>query len=380
MKRRGTYRITMAGVVVLITEVFTAVAFIAFWFLLFRATQAFRFERPELLKALWVGPVLGIIFILHLLWRDRALARFASTNTLLHAVPGVSTTRMVLRFLCFRHGLGFVIIALAHPQYGTRLEEVRSQGVDIMVAIDVSNSMLAEDLKPNRMESARRALSRLLDQLRGDRLGMVVFAGDAFVQLPITTDRSAARLFLNSVNTDAVPTQGTAIGTAIDLAHRSFDLEQPGSRAIIVITDGEDHEDDAEGAARAAAEDGIVVHTIGMGTPQGGPLPIRRGGQLTGFRKDAQGNTVVSRLDESMLLRIASAGNGTYVRATDRGAGMEELVEELRAMDPADTGTWRTAAHRSQFQYPLGLGLFLILVSMSIGERRRPAPSMNWTT
>src|SRR5690606_18068387 len=274
----------------------------------------FRFERPSILRALAIGPILLLIHLTYMHWRNRAMQRFANSATRPHAVRSVSTTRSVLQFLFIRHGLGLVVIALAGPQLGTRLEEVRSEGVDVMVCIDVSNSMVAQDLKPSRMQIAQRTLSQLIDRLQGDRLGMIVFAGEAFVQLPITTDRSAARLFLASVNTDAVSTQGTAIGAAIELAHRSFDLDTPGSRAIIVISDGENHEDDAEGAARAAAKDGIVVHTIGMGTPQGAPLPIERNGRRIGFRKDAEGNTVVSRLNEPMLTEIAAAGNGTYVR------------------------------------------------------------------
>jgi Ca-activated chloride channel homolog len=379
MSRRGKYAVGAATLVVLMVELVVAVVLLGIWWLFLRDVTAFRFGRPEMLQAQVLGPVLALIFLLHLAWRSRALRRFTSSNVVDHLVPGLSTTRMVLRFLTFRHGLGLVLIALADPQFGTRLEEVRSEGVDVMVAVDVSNSMLAEDLRPSRMELARRALSRLIDRLQGDRLGLVVFAGEAYVQLPITTDRSAARLFLASVNTGSVPTQGTAIGAAIDLAHRSFDMERPGSRAIIVITDGENHEDDAEGAAREAARNGIVVHTIGMGTPQGAPIPIRRGGQITGFRKDNRGNTVVSRLDEDMLLRIATAGGGTYTRATERDPGIEGLLEELRSLETTETGTWQYAAHESQFQYPLGIGLLLILIGMGINERGVVRHKLNWT-
>ncbi len=285
-------------------------------------------------------------------------------------VPGNSSVRVLLRFLLFRHGLSFLVVAAAGPQFGTKYEEVKSEGIDLVVAMDVSNSMDCEDLRPSRMEAARRALSQLIDKMRGDRLGIVVFAGEAFVQLPITNDRSAAKLFLGTVGTNSVGTQGTAIGAAIELARESFDMDTPGSKAVIVITDGENHEDDAEGAAREAAAAGIVVHTVGMGTPEGGPLPVKRNGQVVGFRKDGSGNTVVSRLNEPMLQRISAEGNGAYVRATAASTGIEALVADLRNMDTSEKGTFTFTAHEDQFQYPLGIGLCMILLALATGDRR----------
>ncbi|HRH68933.1 MAG TPA: VWA domain-containing protein [Flavobacteriales bacterium] len=370
MRRPGTYHWGAVAGIVLAIEVIAAVIWTGLLFLLDQEVKAFRWERPEVLWSLLAGPVLGLLFLLDLAWRNRALKRFADIGTLARMVRGNSSLRVLLRFLLLRHGLTFVVIALAGPQFGTRLEEVKSQGIDLVVAIDVSNSMECEDLRPSRMEAARRAMSQLTDRLRGDRLGIVVFAGEAFVQLPITSDRSAAKLFLNTVNTNSVGTQGTAIGAAIELAMESFDTEVPGSKAIIVITDGENHEDDAEGAARDAAAKGIVVHTIGMGTPEGGPLPIRRNGQVTGFRKDERGNTVVSRLNEAMLQRIAAEGNGAYVRATSGSSGIEQLVEDLRSLDTTEKDTYAFTAHEDQFQYPLGVGAILVLLGLSFGERR----------
>lgn len=316
------------------------------------------------------GPVLAVTFLLHLAWRNRSLLRFALPGTLDKMVPGSSTLRTLLRFLLFRHAISFIVVALAGPQFGMGQTEVRSAGIDLMVAIDVSNSMDCEDIRPNRMEATRRATEQLIDKLRGDRLGMIVFAGEAFVQLPITSDRSAAKLFLRTVNSGSVSTQGTAIGAAIELAQEGFDMESAGSKAIIVITDGENHEDDAEGAARKAQEAGITVHTIGMGTPQGGPLPVRRNGQVVGFRKDAQGNTVVSRANEPMLQQIAAAGGGVYMRATGGSSGMEQLVEDLRSLEGTEKGSVVYTAHEDQFQYPLAMGLSMIMLALVFGERR----------
>lgn len=370
MRVPGTYPTGAFIGIVLVSEIIAAVLWVGCWWLLDREVDAFRLERPELLWGMLAGPFLALLFLTDTVWRNRALLRFTSPNTLMRMVPGTSPMRVMVRFLLLRHALSFLVVGLSGPQFGTKLEEVRSQGIDLVVAIDVSNSMECEDLKPSRMEAARRSMAQLIDRLRGDRLGIVVFAGEAFVQLPITADRSAAKLFLNTVSTNAVGTQGTAIGAAIELAQESFDPELPGSKAIIVITDGENHEDDAAGAARKAAEAGIVVHTIGMGTPEGGPLPIRRNGQVQGFRKDDGGNTVVSRLNEAMLKDIAAKGNGAYVRATAGNNGLQQMVEELRQLDTAEKGSYIYTAHEDQFQYPLGIGIVLALLGLSFGERR----------
>jgi Ca-activated chloride channel homolog len=378
MRIPGTYHVAATVGIVLILELLSAVFWVGCWWLLDQEMQAFRLERPELLIGLLVGPVLALLFLLNLAWRNRALKRFAGAGTLARMVPGNSNLRVLIKFLLLRHALSFIVVAVAGPQFGTRLAEVRSEGIDLVVAIDVSNSMECEDLRPSRMEAARRSMEQLIDKLRGDRLGIVVFAGEAFVQLPITADRSAAKLFLNAVNTNSVGTQGTAIGAAIDLARESFEKDVPGSKAIIVITDGENHEDDAEGAARAAAEAGIVVHTIGMGTPEGGPLPVRRNGQVTGFRKDQSGTTVVSRLNEPMLQRIAAEGKGMYVRATSTSSGMDQLVADLRSLDTAEKGSFMYTSHEDQFQYPLGIGILLALAGLGLGERRHWRDQ--WTT
>jgi Ca-activated chloride channel homolog len=382
MSTAGKYPLGAMAVSAIVVEVLSAIVLIGAWWLMLREVPSFRLERPWMLWGLAGGAILTLIFILDIARRNRALGRFAAARTLPRMVTGLSPMRTTLRFLLLRHGLGLVVIAAAGPQFGTRVEEVKVEGIDVVVAIDVSNSMGCMDLKPDRMEVARRAMARLIDRLQGDRLGIVVFAGEAYVQLPITTDRAAAKLFLNTIGMHSVGTQGTAIGAAIDLARQSFDPEVGGGRAIIVITDGENHEDDAEGAARRAAEEGIIVHTVGMGTPQGGPMPVKRGNQVTGFRKDRNGNTVVTRLDEEMLRRIAAEGNGSYVRATERSSGLEEIVEELRSLEPgvASGAGYRFTAHEDQFQYPLAAGILLITLSLAFADRGRSRPRWSIVT
>lgn len=372
MSSPGKYRLGTIAVTTMLIELVAWGLFLTVWWLLRREVPAFRFAKPEVLPVLFAGPAMLVIFLLDLGRRNRALGRFASSAMLARSVPGISSTRVGARFLLLRHGLALVVIAAAGPQFGQHIEEVKADGIDLVVAVDVSNSMACEDLRPNRMETARRAMAQLIDKLRGDRLGIVVFAGEAFVQLPITSDRSAAKLFLGTVDMNTVGTQGTAIGTAIELAQQSFDPKSVASKAIIVITDGENHEDDAEGAARKAAEAGITVYTVGMGTARGGPLPVRRNGQVVGFRKDRDGNNVVSRLDPEMLRRIAAAGKGKMVMATERSTGIEGIVEELKNMDRSESGTYRFAAHEDHYQYPLGAGALLIALGLAFGDRRQP--------
>ncbi len=369
MSARGTYQVgTVAGIVIAIELLAWAFGF-TFWLVADRYLPQFRMAHPEWRWALLIGPVLTFFFILGLVLKNRALKRFSSQPLLPWMVPGVSSWRSALKFLLLRHGLSFALFALTGPQMGTKLEEVKARGVDVMVAIDVSNSMLAEDLRPSRMEVARRALTQLIEKMQGDRLGIVVFAGTAYTQLPITADRSAAKLFLNNIGPGMVSTQGTAIGAAIDQAKKSFQQDGPQGRAVIVISDGESFEDDGEAAAQAAAAEGIVVNTIGLGSTDGAPIPERSGNQVLGFKKDKDGQTVMTRLNEDMLRRIATAGKGEYVRATNSGTGIEPMLQRLRGMDQAETGTYKFAGHEERFQYFLAIACVLIFAGLFMGER-----------
>ena len=265
--------------------------------------------------------------------------------------------------------LAFIITGIARPQFGSKLKKVKREGVELIIALDVSNSMMAEDIQPNRLERAKRAISRLVDRLKDDKIGLIVFAGDAYTQLPITSDYNSAKLFLNAVNTQIVPKQGTAIGAAINLASRSFSPGGESSRAIIVITDGENHEDDAIAEAEAAVEKGIVVHTIGMGLPSGSPIPILRNGQ-TDYLKDRDGNVVVTKLNEQMMEQIAAAGSGIYVRANNAQVGLNTLFSEINDMEKQEMESRSYSEYDDQFQYFFAVGLLLILMEFIILERK----------
>ena len=239
-----------------------------------------------------------------------------------------------------------------------------------MICLDVSNSMLAEDLSPNRLERSKRAIYQLIEKLHNDRLGIIVFAGQAYVQLPITTDYSSAKLFLETIGTDIVPTQGTSIGSAINLAMESFDFENGTSKSIIVITDGENHEDDAMNAAIEASDKGVIVNTIGMGSEKGGPIPVYKNGAQVDFRKDNTGNTVVTKLNEKMLKEFATAGNGSYVRASNAKGGLDKIMSEIDKMEKKEFGSKSFKDYEDRFQIFLIIALFLIVLENFISNRR----------
>ena len=250
------------------------------------------------------------------------------------------------------------------------IENMRREGFELMIALDVSNSMLAEDLQPNRLERAKQSISKTIDKLKGDKIGVVVFAGEAYVQLPMTTDYAAAKLFLSTIGTDIVPTQGTAIGKAIELSIESFAEAPAKNRAIIVITDGENHEDDAIAQAKNAVEKGIVVHTIGIGSPEGTPIPLYSRGRKSGFRKDRAGNTVVTKLNEQALQEIASAGDGIYIRANNTQTGLKILFDELNKLEKAEFGTKMFTDYEDRFQYFIAAALLLLVLELLISERK----------
>ncbi len=329
----------------------------------------FRIAHPAYLYALLLIPALIVFFWYSRRQRRRALALFGKKDILAVLMPNVSAGRPILKFIILMLALASIIIAIARPQFGSKLKTEKRKGIELMIALDVSNSMMAEDILPNRLERAKRAISQLVDKLSNDKIGLIVFAGDAYTQLPITADYVSAKLFLNSINTEMVPTQGTAIGAAINLAVKSFSPQFTGNKALIIITDGENHEDDPVSAAAAAAKNGITIYTLGMGLPQGGPIPEEVNGQKT-YRKDRQGNIIVTKLDEAMLQRIAEAGKGAYIRANNAQVGLDNLFSEVNKMEKSELETQIYADYDEKFQYFIGLGLFLILLDFMILERK----------
>lgn len=263
-----------------------------------------------------------------------------------------------------------LVIGIANPQVGTKLEEGKRSGSDIMILLDVSNSMLAGDLNPNRLENAKRAISQLIDHLHSDRIGIIIFAGEAYVQLPITTDYAAAKLFLNNISTDIVPTQGTAIGAAITMGMKSFDQTSGTSKAMIVMTDGENHEDDAVAAAKAAAAENVTIHVIGLGSPEGAPVPIFKNGNPVGFHKDENNQTVVSKLNEDMCKEISTAGNGVYVRASNANSGLGIIMDQIAKMEKKSYDTKVFKNYEDRFQVFIALAFLLLMLEFFISNRK----------
>ena len=329
----------------------------------------FRFANIEYLYLLILLPVLALIFALVFRQRKMALKRFGDPQVIGPLMPYASYSRPVIKAILVLLALTCLVFGIARPQFGSKLREIKREGVELIIALDVSNSMMAEDIQPNRLERAKQAIARLVDRLVNDKIGLIVFAGDAYIQIPITTDYVSAKLFLNSISTDIVPKQGTAIGSAIELGTRSFTQQKETSKALIIITDGENHEDDAVEAAKLAVEKGITVHTIGIGQPQGAPIPVYSGGQKT-YRKDNQGHTIVSKLDESMLRRIAAAGNGVYIRSTDTRVGLDKLFDEINKMAKQEMESKVYSDYDERFQYVFGMGLFFLLIDFMVLDRK----------
>jgi len=304
------------------------------------------------------------------MWFKKAKSRFGDEKVVLNLIPEVSSLKPLLKFLLVVLATIFLVTAIIDPQIGSKLENVKREGIDLYLVLDVSNSMLAEDIKPNRLERSKLAISTLVDKLQGDRVGIIIFAGNAYKQLPLTTDYSAAKLFLSAVDTKIVPTQGTAIGEAIEMAALSFG-ETEHNKAIIVITDGENHEDDAVEAASLANESGINVFTIGMGLPEGAPIPLYNSyGVQTGFKKDKKNTTVVTKLNEDMLRQIAAAGGGAYARANNASTGLKRIFDDINEIDKKEIETRQFTDYEDRFQIFLGLAIFLLIFELLVADRK----------
>ena len=329
----------------------------------------FRFENNIFFYAFAILPVMLLVFVWYLYSIKNQMKRLGDYSLIKSLIPDTSPSKKIAKFVLLLLGFSSLILAICNLQTGSKTQEVKREGADIIVCLDVSNSMLAQDLSPNRLERAKYALEKMIDKLQGDRLGIIVFAGEAYVQLPITTDYSAAKLFLGSINTDMVPTQGTNIGAAIRKALEGFSKDEEKNKTIVVITDGENHEPEAVEAAEEAAKAGIMINTIGVGSENGVPIPIMEGGVMTGYRKDKDGNTVVTKLNKEVLQEIAGKTDGIFVQATNADIGLNAILDKLEQLDKKQIDTKMYTDYEDQFQWFLGLALLFLLLEFFISER-----------
>lgn len=331
----------------------------------------FRFANPEYLYALYLTPIFIIVFWLTQKHQRKALSEFANKSMHNILFPLRSRAKAVIKFLLFFFAVILIIISLANPQIGSKIEEVKQVGIDVYILLDVSLSMTAEDIKPSRLEKAKHEISKLIQKLRGDRIGLIIFSGEAYVQFPLTTDYSAANLFLSAVDIHSVPQAGTAIGPALRLSIDSFKKVDETKKAIVVITDGEDHEGDLSPVVEDAVDNGIIIYAIGLGSPAGVPIPVyNASGNKTGYKQDNQGNTVLTRLDETVLQEITTKGNGRYYRGSNTEDELDQIYNDLAKLEQAEYGATRITEYEDRYYYFLIPAVLLLLLEIFISGKK----------
>lgn len=329
----------------------------------------FRFGNPEYLYLLAVLPLLAFFYLYSNYRRRKRIKQYGDPELLEILMPDVSMARMNLKFCLTFLAVMLIIFVLARPQFGSKMETVKRSGIETVIALDISNSMLAEDVVPNRLDKSKKLVSKLVDSFTNDKVGMIVFAGEAFTQLPITSDYISAKMFLDAIDPSLITSQGTDIGGAIDLAMRSFTPKEEVGRAIIIITDGENHEGGAEEAAKAAAEKGMQVFVLGVGSPEGSPIPS---GRTNDFRKDKDGNVIVTRLNEEMCQAIAQAGKGMYIRVDNSNSAQRILQNQMDKLAKADVETTVYTEYDEQFMVVAWIALIVLIMEIIILERKNP--------
>jgi Ca-activated chloride channel family protein len=326
----------------------------------------YQLEEKIWFWLLLILPIMVVVFLWTLLWKRRVQKKFGTTSAIKRLSPDQSVFKSVLKLGVLCLAIGSLVVALVNPKIGTKLETIKREGVDIVFAIDVSKSMLAEDVAPNRLEKSKQLVTQIINNLASDRIGIIAYAGKAFPQLPITTDYGTAKMFLQSMNTDMLSSQGTAIDEAIQLSRNYFDDEEQTNRVLVIISDGEDHNDLSAEVAEAASEEGIKIYTIGVGRP----IPLKRNGVVMSYKKDNNDETVITKLNTETLKLIASEAKGTYIDGNTTAAVVEEIRDILNTMDKKEFEAKEFAEYKDQFQWFLGIGLFFLILDILFLERK----------
>lgn len=330
----------------------------------------YQLEEKFWFWVFFIIPLMLALFLWTFFWKKRTQKSFGNTAVLKRLSPDGSFFKSSLKFgvVCF--AVSGLIIALVNPKIGTKLEKIKREGIDIVFAIDVSKSMLAEDVAPNRLEKSKQLVTQIINNLASDRIGIIAYAGKAFPQLPITTDYASAKMFLQSMNTDMLSSQGTAIDEAIQLSRNYFDDEEQTNRILIIISDGEDHNDMSVEVAETASEEGIKIYTIGVGNEKGGPIPLKKNGVVMSYKKDQNNETVITRLNEETLRLIAEEAKGAYINGNKTAAVVEKIRTVLNSMEKKEFEAKEFAEYKDQFQWFLGIGLFFLILDVLFLDRK----------
>ncbi|WP_299105141.1 VWA domain-containing protein [uncultured Tenacibaculum sp.] len=330
----------------------------------------YKIEEPIYFSLFTIIPILIVVFLLVIWWKKRTQKKFASLELLNKIAPNTSTFKSVLKFVFFIVGLSFLIVSLANPKMGTKLKTVKREGVDVVFALDVSKSMLAEDIAPNRLEKSKQIISKIIDKLGSDRVGVIIYAGNSYPLLPITTDHAAAKMFLQNANPDMVSSQGTAINEALELAKTYYNNDEQTNRFLIIISDGEDHQEETKQIAQNIANEGVKVYTVGVGTEKGGPIPLKLNGALIGYKKDNKGETVITQRKPDVLQDIAEASNGIYIDGNKTEKPVKTIEDIIANAQKSEFETKQFSDYKDQFQWFLGIGLLFLIIDMFFFERK----------
>lgn len=337
---------------------------------LFNDPNYIRFQNNWVLYGFIILLVVIAIYIIQNAKQKKQLNNFASKHLIKNLLPSLSKSRSVFRFILWSLGFSFLLLGTSNLQLGDKKQTLKKAGINLIICLDVSKSMMAEDIKPFRLKRAKLAISKIINNLGSDRIGIVVFAGDAYLQLPLTSDHSAAKMYLDNINTDLIPIQGTNIANALELAMESFPEGSPTNKAIVIISDGEEHDGKAVELAESAADDNIKVFTIGLGSTVGSTIPKYRNGKKAGIKKDRNGSAIITRLNEPALQSIAKAGNGRYVHGTNATLGLSEMLSDIGSIEKTEYDTKEFTSYNSKFQLFISLGLFFIVIEFLIFRRK----------
>ena len=330
----------------------------------------YKLEEPVYFYLLAIIPAMIVVFLLVLWWKKRTQRKFSNPDLLKRLAPNSSTFKSTFKLILLLLGIAFLVISLVNPKMGSKLKTVKREGVDVVFALDVSRSMLAEDIAPNRLEKAKQIISKIIDKLGSDRVGIIIYAGNSYPLLPITTDHAAANMFLQNANPDMVSSQGTAINEALELAKTYYNNDEQTNRFLVIISDGEDHQEETKQVALNLANEGVKIYTVGVGTEKGGPIPMRLNGAMIGYKKDNKGETVITKLIPEVLQGIADAADGAYINGNVTEIPVKQISEIIANAQKSEFETKQFSDYKDQFQWFLAIGILFLLLDVFLFDKK----------